>query len=106
MDTTAPRSALGRRLVRGTAVVVATVALGLGLSAGTAAAEPKGGGGGGGTDCDAFHGHMADARFWIQAADRLADAGRGEMADKAQAEAEHSLGEAKGALGGGTCPPA
>ena len=29
MDTTAPRSALGRRLVRGTAAVVATVALGL-----------------------------------------------------------------------------
>ena len=105
MDTTAPRSALGRRLVRGTAAVVATVALGLGLSAGTAAAEPKGGGGGG-ADCGAFHGHMADAAFWIHSADVLADAGHGEMADKAQAEAEHSLEEAKGALGGGTCPPA
>jgi hypothetical protein len=57
MDTTAPRSALGRRLVRGTAAVVATVALGLGLSAGTAAAEPSGGGTGG-ADCDALHGHI------------------------------------------------
>jgi hypothetical protein len=49
---------------------------------------------------------LEDARFWILAADRLADAGHGEMANKAQAEAEHSLGEAKGAAGGGTCPPA
>ena len=106
MDTIAPRSALGRRLVRGTAAVVATVALGLGLSAGTAAAEPSGGGGGGGADCKAFHDNMEDARVWIRGADRLAAAGHGEMADKAQAEAEHSLEEAKGALGGGTCPPA
>jgi hypothetical protein len=99
MDTTAPRSALGRRLMRGTAAVVATVALGLGLSAGTAAAEPKGGGG---ADCGPFHANMDDALSWIRAADRLEAAGDGAVADKASAKAEHSLEEAEGALGGTT----
>jgi hypothetical protein len=41
---------------------------------------------------------MNEARFWIGAADRLAEGGNGTMADQATAEANHYLGMADGAL--------
>ena len=100
MDITAPRPALGRRLVRGSAAVLAMVTLGLGLAATPALAAPTGGGGGCAAATDSFNANMKEARFWIDAADRLADAGNGEMADKASAEADHFLNQAEGALGG------
>jgi hypothetical protein len=100
MDITAPRPALGRRLVRGSVAVLAMVTLGLGLAATPALAAPKGGGGGCAAATDSFNANMKEARFWIDAADRLADAGNGEMADKASAEADHFLNQAEGALGG------
>ena len=99
MDNTAPRPAHGRRLVRGSAAVLAMVTLGLGLAATPALAAPKGGGGCAAAT-DSFNANMKEARFWIDAADRLADAGNGEMADKASAEADHFLHQAEGALGG------
>ena len=70
MDNTAPRPALGRRLVRGGAAVLAMVALGLGLAATPALAAPKGGGGGCAAATDSFN------------------------------EADHFLNQAEGALGG------
>lgn len=100
MDTTAaaePRAALGRRLVRAGAVVVATVVLGLGLGVAPADAAPN-------NPCAtsraAFRAAMDEARFWIGAADRLAGAGNSAGADAAQAEAEHYLGQAENALSG------
>ena len=81
------------------------VALGLGLAATPALAAPKGGGGGCAAATDSFNANMKEARFWIDAADRLADAGNGEMADKASAEADHFLNQAEGALGA-WAPPA
>ena len=87
------------RLARGGAAVIATVALGLALGAGPADAAPKGGGACP-ADQEAFDANMAEARFWIGAADKLAAAGNGEMADKASAEADHYLEQAEGALGG------
>src|SRR4051794_29710553 len=103
MDTTAPRPALGRRLVRGTAAVVATLALGLGLSAGTAAAEPPGGGSSGGDNCEAYNKNMDDARYFAVHSTQLNNSGHGDLATKADAEAEYYLQEAEAANAGGTC---
>lgn len=100
MDTIAlppADSRRGRRLVRGGAAVAATVALGLALGATPADAAPM-------NPCAsaraAFKANMDEARFWIGAADRLAGAGNDAGANAAQAEAEHYLGQAEGALGG------
>lgn len=91
MDTT-----LGRRLVRGSAAVVATVALGLGLGATPASAMPH-------NPCATaraiFKANMDKARGWLVEADRLGDAGDSAGADAAQARAESFMGAAEGALG-------
>ena len=42
---------------------------------------------------------MNQARFWLGAADQLADAGNHSMADLAGGEADYYLGLAEGALG-------
>ena len=101
MDTTGEglagrRDGLGWRLVRGGAAVVATVTLGLALTAGPADAMPN-------NPCATaraiFKANMDKARDWIGTADRLADAGNEAGANAAQAQAEHFMGVAEGALG-------
>jgi hypothetical protein len=99
MDTTARRSSgrdLGRRLLRGTAVVAVTATVGMGLTAGPASAKPN--------DACAtaraiFRAHMNEARFFLNAADQLAAGGNHDSANLASAEADHFLSLAEGALG-------
>jgi hypothetical protein len=47
----------------------------------------------------AFHAHMNEARFWIGAADRLAEAGHEWLAQQATDQANSYLGQAEGDLG-------
>jgi hypothetical protein len=98
MDITAQghRNGVGWRLVRGGAVVVATITVGLALAVGPADAMPN-------NACATaraiFKANMDEARFWIGAADRLSAAGNEAGANAASAEADHFMGVAEGALG-------
>ena len=85
-----------RRLVLGGTAIAATAAIGLGAAATPASAARH-------NPCATaratFRGYMNEARFWIGAADRLADAGQTASANLASAEAGYYLGLADGALG-------
>ena len=85
-----------RRLLLGGAAVAATAAIGLGAGAAPASAarhNPCA------TAWATFRAHMNEARFWLSAADQLADAGNNASAEQATMEANHFLGLAEGALG-------
>ena len=101
MEFTARRSSgrgrgLRLRLVAGVVAVAATASIGVGLTAAPADAARN-------NPCATaraiFRSYMNEARFWIGAADRLAEGGNGAMADQATAEANYYLGMADGALG-------
>ena len=94
MGTTTVR----RRLVRGGAAVVVTTALALGLGAGPANAAPKGGNNACTAATNSFNANMAEAKFWIGAADKLAAAGNDASANAATDEANHYLDAADSAL--------
>ena len=85
-----------RRVLLGGAAVAATAAIGLGAAAAPASAARH-------NPCATawaiFRAHMNEARFWLNAADQLADAGNFASAEQASIEANFFLGLAEGALG-------
>lgn len=85
-----------RRLVLGGTALAATAAIGLGATATPVSAARH-------NPCAtaraAFRAYMNEARFWIGAADRLADAGNSAGANAASAEAGYYMSLAEGALG-------
>jgi hypothetical protein len=85
-----------RRVLLGGAAVAATAAIGLSTGAAPASAarhNPCA------TAWATFRAHMNEARFWLNAADQLADAGNNAAAEQATNEANFFLGQAESALG-------